>query len=203
MAIRCYLVYELKVVLDGITWLYFGITAGIQGFSDRACIEARKSWHLRNPVKCLKDIIGSATSVNIRKLKPVRTKSDALVDEARVTAAAYLEADSNMRVRGASWCGKRLPRACAQQMQQVLDARSRSAVRELGSDIGGLGRHLEGMSYHLAGIPFQVDPPDRSGTRVCGWYAFRRGQAPGSEKWPQGADNWDSMPEWKRARNGG
>ena len=195
MTIRGYIVYELKVVLDGVTWLYFGITAGIQGFSDRACIEARKSWHLRSPVKCLQDVIGSATSVNVRKVRFVQSRSDALVDEARATAAAYLEADGDTRVRGACWCGKRLPRACAQQMQLVLDARSRSAIRDLGSGIGPLARHLEGMLYDRAGIPFRVDPPSRSGTRVCGWYAYRRGHAPGSARWPQGADNWDAIPE--------
>ena len=81
-AIAHYLIYELKVLVDGLIYLYYGMTGVLAGTSDRSAIEARKSWHISHPVKCLADIIGEADSVTIRTVKTnVREKSDALVDE--------------------------------------------------------------------------------------------------------------------------
>ena len=84
-------------------------------------------------------------------------------------------------------------------LEEVYAAKSRDGIRALAAKYRDLKVHLNGELY--AGTNLMVLPKrNRSGR--SGWERWRRGHPPGSDKWPSGAWNWDSIPAWRR-QNGG
>ena len=189
-----------------------GITTGQTVWS---AAHLRKQWHATKPAGILRDCSLGKISVLVPKL---RTKSDALVEEARATAKAWVAAEgeqSGTIVRGACWCRKRLDAAEKACLRAVAAAKSRQEVVNIshmrGQAFKDLAAHLNGDKYSssAASVPTVAEFPKisyllppvaiapakkKSGKNYkpgrSNWKQWRdeHGAVPYDEYWPS---NWD------------
>ena len=83
-------------------------------------------------------------------IKTGLTKADALIEECRVTAGAYIdEAGQGIVIRGGPWCRMELNASEKACLRSVADAASRAGVTRLAERAPGsdLSKHLKGQTY--------------------------------------------------------
>jgi hypothetical protein len=130
---------------------YFGMGGIATNQTVWSAAHLRKQWHREKPARVLRGCtLGKITLV----MPKLRTKSDALVEEARATAKAWVAAEDNGTgaiVRGACWCRACLNASEKALIRAVAAATSRQEVLNLatlrGQAFKDLSAHLNGDKY--------------------------------------------------------
>ena len=205
-----YLVYRCSATRQssGEPISYHGITGVLAGQTDHQALLLRREWHESRPVFVLRNSVDLRMSV----LQTGLAKADALIEECRVTASAYIDdADSGATIRGGPWCRLSLTATEKKCLQLVYDATSRAEVKRIAGQAPGsdLSKHLRGERYSsghgsldnvsmfpLARPPCAISSKERSSGR-SNWEQWRGDARPYSERWPS---NFDGFPEWKRRK---
>jgi len=212
MAVVSYLCYVFHCEIDGQPNQYVGTAGVLANQSPYSTMHWRSQWHQLKPVRCLQG--HDPDSAHMELIKSGLTQREAFELEAYETACRHVKNGSDVRVRGACWHGKGLSGSEKEVMKQVSSLRSHKLLRFVQlPEESLLQKHLLGESYSAVAArpvpsswsrlpvtmpPLAIMKPSRSGTRTCGWYAWKAGCKPGHWRWPS---NWEAIPLW-RARNG-
>ena len=127
---------------------YVGASSVLKGQSLRCAVAARKRYMQKVRVAWLNDV--DVNGVQVEVIFPSLQKKDALIEEARLTAAEYLLSAGGDVVRGGPWCRKVLPNADKDEIRLVNACTSRAAVEQVAFDLSG-----GSLAYHLAGKTYK------------------------------------------------
>ena len=122
-----YLVYRCSATRQssGEPISYHGITGVLAGQTDHQALLLRREWHESRPVFVLRNSVDLRMSV----LQTGLAKADALIEECRVTASAYIDdADSGATIRGGPWCSLK-PRVSERSVRSDWLCEVRSVCR--------------------------------------------------------------------------
>ena len=148
-----YLLYVLSCCVNGQDKEYIGITGVLPGQTDEVVKLVRRAWHLICQKKWIEGMdpasVHLSTSLTDLKLQ------DALIEEARLTAARYSEREGHKKVRGGPWCRRVLPPEDRAEVVSTLSCSSRDAVKAVAvaKPFGSLAQHLALKSYSKESVP--------------------------------------------------